>query len=394
MQIARIVEYLRCELTVGLLAVAIAIVPASARIAEGGSGEESHFTEVDAVRIAGPFEFPWSLAFLPDNAILLTERPGRLQVIGPGASPREIAGLPPIQNAGLGGLLDVAIDPDFARNRYIYFSYTHGDAAATTLRVMRARLDVARHRLSQRRVLFETADAVERTEQHGGRLAVTSDGFLFLSLGDRWQTEAAQDLSTHLGKILRIRTDGSIPQDNPFVGISGARPEIWSYGHRNPQGLAYEESARRLWSHEHGPMGGDELNLILPKRNYGWPVITHGLGYDGQPVGVGSAKEGMEQPFHPIDEAIAPSGLAVESSGPITVFWVGALAGQSLFRLEAENGRVTRETRLLHEEIGRIRDVRIGPDGLLYVLTDDAEGGLYRLDPVQEQAREGRGGRL
>jgi glucose/arabinose dehydrogenase len=316
MQMACILDHLRSELMVGLLATAIAMAPASARIADSGS-EESDFTEIDAVRIAGPYEFPWSLAFLPDNAILLTERPGLLQLIESGASPREIAGLPPIQNAGLGGLLDVAVDPDFARNRYIYFSYTHGDTAATTLRIMRARLDVARYRLSQRRVLFETAEPVKRTEQHGGRLVITPDGFLFLSVGDRWQTEAAQDLSTHLGKILRIRTDGSIPRDNPFVGVSGARQEIWSFGHRNPQGLAYEESARRLWSHEHGPMGGDELNLILPKRNYGWPVITHGLGYDGKPVGIGSAKEGMEQPFHPIDEAIAPSGLAVESSVPL-----------------------------------------------------------------------------
>ncbi len=391
MQTWRFLEYLRLWLVTSLLAASIAGAPAYARTDDSGNSEETEFAEFEAVRIAGPFETPWSLAFLPDHAILLTERPGRLQLIRPGAAPRDVEGLPVMQNAGLGGLLDIAVDPDFARNRLVYFSYTHGHADASTLRVMRARLDVARHRLSHRRVLFETADAPERAEQHGGRLALTRHGFLYLSVGDRWQTDAAQNLSSHLGKIIRIRTDGSIPPDNPFVGVADARPEIWSYGHRNPQGLAFEEAAGRLWSHEHGPMGGDELNLIRPGRNYGWPVITHGIGYDGKPVGIGSAKEGMEQPFHPIEVAIAPSGLAVESSGPVTVFWVGALAGQSLFRLEAENGRVVQETRLLHEEVGRIRDVRIGPDGLLYIVTDDAEGALYRLDPVQEQVRRGKG---
>lgn len=359
---------------------------AMARVADHDPAEEADAVEFETVWIAGPFEFPWSVAFLPDDTILVTERPGRLQLIAPNGTVREIAGLPPIQNAGLAGLLDAAIDPDFANNRIVYLSYIAGEKESPTLRVLRAQLDLARHKLTRRRVIFETAELPVQAEHYGGRMAVTRDGLLFLSLGDRGVIHDAQDLSSYIGKIVRIRTDGSVPHDNPFVSVTGARPEIWSYGHRNPQGLAYDESGERLWSHEHGPMGGDELNLILPGRNYGWPVITHGLGYDGKPVGEGSAKAGMEQPFHPFVKAVAPSGLAVERAGPVTIFWIGTLAGQSLFRLEAENGEVVRQSRLLRGQLGRIRDVRIGPDGLLYVITDDSEGALYRLDPVQEQA--------
>lgn len=359
---------------------------ATARVADHGAPEETE-TEFEAARIAGPFEFPWSLAFLPGDAILVTERPGRLQLVSPNGVTREIAGLPAIQNAGLAGLLDVAIDPDFAGNRVVYISFTAGEKEAPTLRVLRAQLDLALYKLTRRRVIFETAELPVQAEHYGGRIAVTRDGMLFLSLGDRGVSHDAQDLSRYIGKIIRIRADGSVPHDNPFVSVAGARPEIWSYGHRNPQGLAYEEDAGRLWSHEHGPMGGDELNLILPGRNYGWPVITHGIGYDGKPVGEGIAKkEGMEQPFHPFEEAVAPSGLAIERAGGVTVFWIGTLAGQSLFRLEAERGEVIRQLRLLRGEVGRIRDVRIGPDGLLYVTTDDSEGALYRLDPAREQA--------
>lgn len=377
----------RCFMAMLSAAGLLFATSATAHVADHGTGEEISAVEFDAARIAGPFEFPWSLAFLPGGAILVTERPGRLQLVSPNGTAREIAGLPAIQNAGLGGLLDVAIDPEFADNRIVYLSHTAGEKEAPTLRVLRAQLDLARHKLAQRRVIFETAELPLQAEHYGGRIAVTRDGMLFLSLGDRGVSHDAQDLSSHIGKIIRIRTDGSVPHDNPFVSVAGARPEIWSYGHRNPQGLAYEEDAGRLWSHEHGPMGGDELNLIEAGRNYGWPVITHGIGYDGKPVGEGIAKkEGMEQPFHPFEEAVAPSGLAIERAGAVTIFWIGTLAGQSLFRLEAENGKVIRQLRLLREQLGRIRDVRTGPDGLLYVINDDSEGALYRLDPIEEQA--------
>ena len=360
--------------------------PASARITE----QEELIapvspTELEAVRIAGPFEFPWSIAFLPDNSILVTERPGRLQLIQPGSVAREVAGLPPILNKDHAGLLDVAIDPGFAENRIVYLSYVHGTAAASTIRVLRAKLDENRA-LIDRGVIFESYPAAHSAKQLGGRIAITGDGYLFLALGDRSTPERAQDRSDHAGSIIRIHTDGSIPKDNPFISMPGARSEIWSYGHRNHQGLAINAHTGRLWAHEHGPMGGDELNLVIAGRNYGWPVITFGFDYSGKPIGEGTAKVGMEQPVHHWTPAIAPSGLAIENADGVTVFWIGALAGQSLVRLEMQDGRIVREQRLLKDELGRIRDVRIGPDGLLYLITDDREGALYRLQPAVEQA--------
>jgi glucose/arabinose dehydrogenase len=252
---------------------------------------------------------------------------------------------------------------------------------------MSAKLGRSGKKLVEQKVIFESTPATS-TKQVGGRIAFM-DGHLFLTLGYRGQPERAQDLSHHAGSIIRIRTDGSVPQDNPFVSVPDARPEIWTYGHRNPQGLAFDTRTGQLWSHEHGPLGGDELNLIVAGRNYGWPVITHGLDYSGEPIGEGTAKEGMEQPVHYWTPGIAPSGLAVETVGGTTVFWIGALVGQSLVRLDMEDGRIVREERLLRNELGRIRDVRIGPDGLLYVITDDPEGTFYRLEPAVEQAWRG-----
>lgn len=359
---------------------------ASARITEWSSSNHSYdITEFSAVEVAGPFEFPWSFAFLPDRSILVTERPGRLQLITPGSAPREVAGLPPIFSRNHAGLLDVAIDPGFTENRIVYLSYAHGSAAGFTMRVLRAKLDQNRT-LIDHRVIFESHPAADSNAQLGGRIAISSDGYLFLTLGDRWRPEHAQDLSDHDGSIIRIRTDGSIPEDNPFLSAPGARPEIWSYGHRNPQGLAIDPQTGRLWSHEHGPMGGDELNLIIGGRNYGWPVVTYGLDYSGKPIGEGTAKDGMEQPIHYWTPAIAPSGLAIESTENITVFWIGALAGQSLIRLEMQDGQIVYEQRLLKSEVGRIRDVRIDPDGMLYLITDSPEGRLFRLDTAVEQA--------
>ncbi|MFN3351448.1 PQQ-dependent sugar dehydrogenase [Pseudorhodoplanes sp.] len=364
--------------------------PAQARSAAQVDEAETRAVQIEPVRIAGPFEFPWSIAFLPDRSLLLTERTGRLQRVTPDGLVRDVTGLPPIFTGGLAGLLDVAVDPDFASNRLIYVSYVHGDRTRSSLRVMRARLSRDLRRLEARTTLFDSS-AAARDEQYGGRLAVTPDGYLFLTVGDRWEQDRAQHLDNHLGKVIRIRTDGSVPPDNPFAGRKDARPEIWSLGHRNAQGLAFDEARGDLYAVEHGPQGGDELNLIRPGRNYGWPVIGHGIGYDGTPMPGGTAQEGMEQPEHVFGEppAQAPSGLAIDSAGAVPILWVGALAGEALLRLE-HDGEGWRETRLLHEEIGRIRDVRIGPDGLLYVITDAAEGFLYRLDPVVEQAGQPR----
>lgn len=349
---------------------------------------------LSAVPLAGPFEFPWSIGFLPDGTILVTERPGRLQLIRPGSQPREVAGVPPVLTGPYSGLLDVAVDPQFAENKLVYLSHAHGTDISATVRVVRARLDLQRKELVDQAVIFESTPA-PLADQLGGRIAVTADGYLFLTLGDRWEEKRAQDLLDHAGKIIRIRTDGSVPPDNPFVSFPHARPEIWSYGHRNPQGLSFDVRNGLLWAHEHGPKGGDELNLILPGRNYGWPVISHGTHYSGEPVGEGHAKEGMEQPVHPWPDTVAPSGLAIDNAEGTTILWAGALAGQSLIKLEIEDGRLVREQRLLHEELGRIRDVRIGPDGLLYLITDHYEGALYRLDPDVEQAERAKdGGRL
>ncbi len=384
------------QVVIAVVAISVAALsapPLLARTAPDPAEPETDFLEFEAVRIGGAFEYPWSIAFLPDHSLLLTERPGRLNHVRQDGTVREIAGLPPMLTSGLAGLLDVAVDPGFARNRLIYFAYVSGSEERSGVRVMRARLSRDGTRLIAKTVIFESS-AAERTEQYGGRLALTGDGYLFLTLGDRWKADHAQRLDDTLGTVVRIRTDGSVPSDNPFRDHDGARPEIWSYGHRVSQGLAFDERRGNLYAVEHGPMGGDELNLILPGRNYGWPVITHGIGYDGKPVGEGKAKDGMEQPFHVLGEppAPAPSGLAVDGSGPSPVFWIGTLAGQALLRLDRHEER-WRETRFLHEQLGRIRDVRMGPDGLLYLITDDAEGALYRLDPVVEQAG-GKRGRL
>ena len=371
------------------LCVAFPLAPAFAR---GTDQEEivepDEPARIAAVRVAGPFAFPWSIGFLPNGSVLLTERPGRLQLIVAGSVIREVSGLPPILSKDLGGLHDIAIDPGFSENGTVYLSYVHGTTVSATVRVLRAKLDEQRFTLLDQHVIFESYPPTPIVDQLGGRIVVTRDGYLYLTLGVRWSHVSAQDLSGHAGKIIRIRTDGSVPTDNPFVSVPGARPEIWSYGHRNPQGLALDPRTGMLWSHEHGPLGGDELNLIVAGRNYGWPVITQGLDYSGKPIGVGTVKEGMEQPVHHWTPAIAPSGLAVESAGTGagTVLWVGALAGQSLIRLEVEDGRVVREQRLLKDELGRIRDIRIGPDAHLYVITDSPEGALYRLERAVEQA--------
>lgn len=371
----------------------LSIVPASAHVThEPDVLEPDGPAELVANKIAGPFEFPWSFAFLSDNSMLLTERPGRLRHISPEGVVREVSGLPPILNKGLAGLLDVVADPKFSENGIVYLSYVHGTELSSAVRVLKAKFDQAIGTLIDRQVIFESTPA-SSMEQLGGRIAVTGDGYLFLTIGDRWKPELAQDLSDHAGSIIRIRTDGTIPENNPFVSFPGARHEIWSYGHRNPQGLAFDPRTGQLWSHEHGPLGGDELNLIVAGHNYGWPVISHGLDYSGKPIGVGTAKEGMEQPVHHWTPAIAPSGLAIESyeDGAI-VLWIGALAGQSLIRLELTEGGLQREQRLLNDQLGRIRDVRVGPDGILYLITDSPEGALYRLEPVAEQASRIRNG--
>ncbi len=346
--------------------------------------------ELVPVWVAGPFELPWSIGFLPDGSFLVTEKPGRLKLVRPGSKTREIRGLPPIRSGDQGGLLDVVVSRDFAQSGTVYLSYTHGTLDASTVRILKARLNLKTRWLMDRSVLFESDPPASANEQLGGRLALTRNGYLFLSLGDRWEPQRAQNLSDHAGSIIRVHTDGSVPGTNPFVSVPGAKPEIWSYGHRNPQGLVGDDETGQVWATEHGPQGGDELNMIQPGRNYGWPMVSHGVNYDGSPVGSGDAiAPGVEGPVHFWVPSIAPSGLTMQRDRKRPSIISGALAGQMVVRLDLEGNRVVAEQRLLEGELGRIRDVRSGPDGLLYVITDDPEGHLYQLAPATEQARRG-----
>ena len=331
-------------------------------------------------RIAGPFDSPRSVGFLPDGWFLVAEKQGRLLLVRPDGEDIPISGTPDVLTDGHGGLIDVAVDPNYSTNDTIYLSYLVGTMDASMVRVMKARLDDDNGALTDQQVLFESTPG-PRTEQLGGRIALTPDGYLFLSLGDRWGGEVAQDLSKDEGTIIRIRTDGSIPGDNPFRWLAGARPEIWSYGHRNPQGLAFDEASGELWSDEHGPQGGDELNLILPGHDYGWPIITYGTDYSGRPIGNGIAQPGLEQPVHywvPI--SIAPSGLALEGDTTHRVVWISTLAAETLVRLRFGEGCSVSEDHFLEHRLGRLRDIRIDPSGDLYVLSDGPDGMLYRLD--------------
>jgi len=346
--------------------------------------------------VASGLEHPWSLAFLPQGRFLVSERAGRLRVIeADGRINPALTGLPEVQARGQGGLLDVLLDADFARNRTLFFCFSEPGAGGNSTALARARLSSDRTRLEAMQVIFSARPKVDSSAHFGCRIAESQtqgkpDGLLFMTLGERYvRKDDAQTLDNHHGKIIRIFKDGRVPADNPFVTTAGALPEIWSYGHRNPQGMVLSPSGV-LWAHEHGPQGGDEINLITPAGNYGWPVITYGENYGGGPIGAGlSAKDGMKQPLHYWVPSIAPSGMAFVTSARYGPPWIGNLLIGSLKfgylnRIELSapfSGRVIREHQLLASLGERIRDVRQGPDGLLYVLTDQARGRLIRLLP-------------
>lgn len=337
-------------------------------------------------QFAGGLDHPWGMAFLPDGRLLVTERAGRLHIVGSdGRVSAPLAGLPPIMANGQGGLLDVAIDPQFRSTRWIYLSYAEprGQGRNGTS-VLRAKLGEAG--LSELKVIFRQQPAVASQLHFGSRLAFAPDGTLFITTGDRYsERDQAQSLDNHLGKVIRIRADGSVPPDNPFLKQAGARPEIWSYGHRNLQGAAVHPLSGQLWTHEHGAKGGDEVNLTQAGINYGWPVITWGVDYSGAPIGEGSRKAGMAQPLHYWVPSIAPSGMAFYQGQPFAQWQgsllVGALRGQMLVRLALDGTKIKQEERLLQGLGQRIRDVRVGPDGLIYLLTDEGEGSILRLAP-------------
>jgi glucose/arabinose dehydrogenase len=337
--------------------------------------------------IARGLEHPWALAFLPDGRLLVTERPGRLRIVHQdGRLSAPLAGVPQVQARGQGGLLDVALDPQFADNRLVYLSYAEpGQGRTAGTAVARGRLDEGR--LEDVQVIYRQIPKVEGANHFGSRLVFARDGTLFVTQGERYDyRDQAQDLSSGLGKIVRLNPDGSVPRDNPFVGRAGARPEIWSYGHRNVQSAALHPPTGQLWTVEHGARGGDELNRPEAGKNYGWPVISYGVNYSGTKIGEGTAKPGMEQPLYYWDPVIAPSGMAFYT-GDAFPDWrgsllIGSLRPGLLVRLTLEDGRVAREERYLGDLGERIRDVRQGPDGLLYLLTDSSDGRLLRVLPA------------
>lgn len=338
------------------------------------------------VSVARGLQHPWGLAFLPDGRMLVTERPGRLRIISPdGALSAPVAGVPKVDARGQGGLLDVAVDPEFASNRFIYLSYSEPGEGGNGTAVARGRLEGPA--LTDVQVIFRQQPKVNSSAHFGSRLVFARDGRLFITLGDRFgQRDEAQNLANHIGKVVRIERDGRVPADNPFVGRNDARPEIWSYGHRNVQGAALHPQTGELWTHEHGPQGGDELNLTQAGRNYGWPVATYGREYGtGFKIGEGPSKAGMEDPLRQwLPRSVAPSGMAFYTGERYPQWkghlFIGTLREQALIRLELDGTRVVREERLLTHLRERIRDVRQGPDGWLYILTDNNDGQVLRLE--------------
>jgi aldose sugar dehydrogenase len=339
--------------------------------------------------VAGGLENPWSLAFLPDGRMLVTERAGRLRLVSSdGTLSEPLSGVPKVAARGQGGLLDVALDPGFGSNRLVYLSFAddRGDGRAGTS-VLRGRLSESGTGLETTQVIFRQEPTHTGRNHFGSRLVFDRDGNLFVTLGDRFDLrDQAQNPANHLGKIVHITTEGRPASDNPFLGREGHRPEIWSLGHRNVQGAALNPETGELWTAEHGARGGGEINVPRKGRNYGWPVITYGVDYSGAKIGEGTAKPGLEQPVYYWDPSIAPSGM-VFYTGDAFPGWrgsilVGALAGKLLSRLETDGDAVTGEERMLNALNERIRDVRQGPDGFVYLLTDAAQGRVLRLKPA------------
>ena len=338
-------------------------------------------------QVTGNLQYPWGLAFLPDGRMLVTERPGRLRVIGADGKldPRPVEGVPKVVASGQGGLLDVAVHPRFAENGWVYLSFAGSDGDGASTEVVRGRLDG--QRLQDVQTLFRMLPRSSGGRHFGSRLVFDAKGLLYITLGDRGDMERAQRMDDHAGSVIRLHDDGRVPADNPFVKTPGARPEKFTLGNRNMQGAAIHPVTGELWTHEHGPQGGDEVNVMRAGRNYGWPVITHGVNYGiGTRIGEGTSRPGMEQPLKIWIPSIAPSGMAFYA-GKAFQGWsgnllVGALRGESLHRLELDGEKVVREEVLLKSQVGRIRDVRVGPDGLVYLLTDERAGQLLRLEPL------------
>nr|WP_019365036.1 PQQ-dependent sugar dehydrogenase [Pseudomonas luteola] len=345
--------------------------------------------KVSVTVIKKDLDHPWGLAFLPDQkGMLVTERPGRLRVLkSDGSVSNPIAGLPDVYNRSQGGLMDVALSPSFAEDRLIYLSYSEGggedDKAGTA--VGRGTLSADMTRVEGFTVIFRQEPKLSTGAHFGSRLVFDQQGYLFIALGENNQRITAQALDKLQGKLVRIKADGTVPNDNPFVDQSGARPEIWSYGHRNQQGAALNPWTGQVWTNEHGPRGGDEVNIPLAGKNYGWPVATHGINYSYTPIPEAKGKDvpGTEQPLYVWEKSPGVSGMAFYSADRFPAWknslFIGALAQENLIRLQLEGDKVVHEERLLEEKGARIRDVRQGSDGYLYVLTDSSEGEVLKI---------------
>jgi aldose sugar dehydrogenase len=362
--------------------ILLALLAVSTANAQTYRSDEHDFR---VVRVAGGLEQPWSLSFLPDGRMLVTEKAGRLRIVeNMKLDPGAVGGLPQVTVHGQGGFFDAVPHPDFASNQLLYLSYAARGSDGVGTELARGRL--AGNRLENVEVLFRQSPKGERGQHFGGRIVFDRAGFLYLTLGDRGEMPRAQRPGDHAGSVIRLHDDGRVPQDNPFVGKAGWKPEKFTLGNRNIQGAALHPQSGMLWTHEHGPQGGDEINVIRAGVNYGWPVITYGANYGiGTKIGEGTGKAGMAQPLYYWVPSIAPSGMAFYAGDKFPKWkgdlFVGALRAQLLVRLRLDGEKVVKEERLLQGVLGRIRDVRMGPDGFLYVVTDENAGVVARLEP-------------
>jgi glucose/arabinose dehydrogenase len=373
------------------LTVAI-LLAASLLIATGTRGEDTSFAssagQLEVQTAASGLVHPWSLAFLPDGRMLVTERPGRMRIVAAeGQLSSPLKGVPEVWASGQGGLLDVIVDKSYAQNNTVYFCFAERTAGGGRTAVARAKLNDANGRLDDVKIIFRQEGPLSSGNHYGCRIVQANDGNLFVTLGEHFSyRNEAQNLGNHLGKLIRIAPDGSVPSDNPFAGRGDAKPEIWSYGHRNEQGLAINPASGDLWEIEHGPRGGDEVNIIGKGKNYGWPAIGYGIDYSGAKIHESTAREGMEQPIKYWVPSIAPSGMAFYTAKLFPKWtgslFTGALAGKMLVRLSLNGNTVTGEERLLQNLNERIRDVRQGPDGALWLLTDNSAGRILRVSPA------------
>src|SRR5712671_3650808 len=379
---------------VGLVTVALAaaiLLAATFLIATKTRGEDTTFAssagQLEVQMVAGGLVHPWALAFLPDSKMLVTERPGRMRIVtSEGQVSPPIKGVPDVWASGQGGLLDVVTDKAFAQNKTIYFCFSERTSGGGRTAVARAKLNEGDGRLDEVKIIFRQDGPLSSGNHYGCRIVQADDGNLFVTLGEHFTyRDQAQNLGNHLGKLIRIAPDGSAPADNPFIGRAGAKPEIWSSGHRNGQGLAIDPASGELWEIEHGPRGGDEVNIIGKGKNYGWPVIGYGIDYNGAKIHDSTAKDGMEQPVKYWVPSIAPSGMTFYTAELFPRWagslFTGALAGRMLVRLSLNGNTVTGEERLLQNLHERIRDVRQGPDGALWLLTDSSAGRIVRVTP-------------